>query len=114
MSERWIKESEQMLKMMKELTSKKERDRLEVINSLRFSLTAIGRSVVGWRTWISNLSLMTRFSLEELKGIDDTLHKQAETIMQYDIEATKRVMDKFPRIKMPRRRTKEREQGIYV
>ena len=115
MSERWIKESEQMLKLMKEQASKKERDRLEVINSILISLNALERSVIGWRSWIRNLSIMSKFSLEEMKGIDATLHKQAETIIEYDIESTKKLKNKFPRMKIPRqRRTRKREQGIYV
>ena len=112
MSERWIKESEQLLKGMKELTSKKERDRLEVINSILLTLNALERSVVGWRSWVENLFTMSKFSLEELNEIDETLQKQTETIIQYDIKATKRLKDKFPRI--PQRRTRERVRGIYI
>jgi len=113
LSERWIKESEGLLKLMKELTSKKERDRLEVINSMLLSLNALERSVRGWRTWIRNLSIMSKFSLEELKGIDATLQKQAETIVEYDMESTERWTDKFPQMRIPPR-TRERERGLYV
>ena len=116
MSERWIKESEQLLKGMKKLTSKKERDRLEVINSILLSLNALERSVRGWKAWIRNLSIMSKFSLEELRGMDEALQKKAETIIEYDIETTKRWKDKIPQIRIARRRTREREEtrGMYV
>jgi len=112
LSERWIKGSEQLLKLMKELTSKKERDRLEVINSIILSLNGLERSVHGWRSWIRNLSIMSQFSLEELKGIDETLQKQVEPIIKYDMEATKRWEDKFPR--RTRRRTRKGDRGMSV
>ena len=119
MSERWIKERERLLKGMKELTSKKERDRLEIINSLLLTLNALERSVLGWRSWIGNLSIMSKFSLEELKEIDEALYKQAETVIEYDIEATKRWKDKIPPSRIARRRIgrigeREETRGIYV
>jgi hypothetical protein len=113
LSERWIKESEGLLKLMKGLTSKKERDRLEVINSLLLSLNAIERSIQGWRTWIRNLSIMSQFSLEELKEIDATVQNQAKTIVEFDIVSTKRWKDKFPIIR-PSRRIRDRGRGIIV
>lgn len=116
MSERWIKECERLLKGMKESTSKKDRDRLEIINSILFTLNALERSVIGWKSWIRNLSIMSRFTVEELEEIDEALRKQVETVIEYDIEATKRWKDKFPIIRIARRRVREREetQGLYV
>ena len=68
MSERWVNESEMFLKGMKELSSKKDRDRLEIITSIVVTLNALERSIDGWKGWIGNLPLMSSFSIEELKG----------------------------------------------
>ena len=116
MSERWVRSSEQILKRMKEVASKKDRDRLEIINSTLFSLNALERSINGWKTWIRNLSLMSRFTSEELEEIDKALHKQAESIILYDLEATKKWKDKFPRGRIIRERRSGRgeAQGLIV
>jgi hypothetical protein len=96
LSERWIKESTQLLEKMKDLTSKEKRDRLEIINSLLFSLNILDRSVHGWRNWIRNLSLMAQFTVEDLIEIEKALHKQIQYFLEYDIETTKRWKDKMP------------------
>lgn len=118
MSERWINESELLLKGMKELSSKIDRDRLEIINSVLFILHTLERSIGGWKRWIENLSLMSNFSLEELKEIEEALQKQAVTIIHYDIDATKRWSNKFPQINIVKRKTRPRQneitKGLYV
>ena len=48
------------------MSSKEKRDRLDVVNSMLFTLNILERSLNGWRLWIRNLSLMSRFTLEEL------------------------------------------------
>jgi hypothetical protein len=100
---------------MEELTTKKERDRLEVINSILFTLNSLERSIHGWRSWIRNLSIMSKFSIDELKEIDEALHKQAKNIIKYDLEATKKWKDKFPKIRIPRRIKRETDETrMYV
>ncbi len=117
LSERWIGESEQLLRRMKELSSKEKRDRLEVINSLLFTLNILERSIQGWRAWIGNLSVMSQFTLDELTEIEQALEKQTQVIIEYDVEATKKWMDKFPHIHVPQRETEEEGReghGMYV
>jgi hypothetical protein len=118
LSERWIGESEQLLRRMKELSSKEKRDRLEVINSLLFTLNILERSIQGWRAWIGNLSVMSQFSLEELTEIEQSLEKQTQGIIEYDVEATKKWIDKFPHVHIPERREPREEgredHGMYV
>lgn len=117
MSDRWVRKSEILLKGMKALSSKKEKDRLEIINSILFTLNNLERSIHGWKRWISNLSLMSNFSIEELKEVEEALWKQAETVIRYDIEATNKWSTKFPRIKIANRKArskpKEVTRGIY-
>ena len=116
LSERWIKESEQLLRRMKALSSKEKRDRLEIINSILFALNIMERSVHGWKLWVGNLSLMSQFTLEELAEIEEALEKQVRPFIEYDVEATKRWKDKFPQIRVARRRRGEGEEtlGMYV
>jgi hypothetical protein len=118
MSERWIKESEQLLRRMKTLSSKEQRDRLEIINSILFALTILERSLNGWKLWVRNLSLMSQFELDELMDIEKALGKQIQPFIEYDVEATKKWKSKFPqqvRRLVPRpRREAEESRGLYV
>ena len=116
MSERWIKECEQVLEGMRKVTSKKDRDRLEHITAMLFIINALERSLNGWKMWVRNLSMMSRFTLEELEEIEKALHKQAESIIKYDIEATKKWKGKFPVLRIPRQRRVRREDtpGLIV
>lgn len=110
MSERWIMESEQLLRRMKELSSRDERDRLELINSIIFYLNVLERSLRGWRFWVGNLSLMSQFTLEELTEMEVTLENQIRPFIEYDIEATKKWKDKFPQVPAAPRRMGEEEE----
>ncbi len=117
LSERWIEESEQLLKRMKELSSKEKRDRLETINSILFILNFLDRSVEGWKLWVGNLSLMSQFTLEELEEIEGSLKNQTQSFIEYDMSATKKWMDKFPQIHMVPKVKREDEnsrRGMYV
>lgn len=116
LSERWIEESEQLLQKMKEFSSKEKRDRLEVVNSILFTLDILERSLHGWRLWVRNLSLMSQFTLEELVEMQKTLEQQIQTFIQYDIEASKMWRDKFPPVRMIRERKGDEEEGrgMYV
>lgn len=70
----------------------------------------------GWKLWVRNLSLMSKFGLEELSEIEKALEKQIRPFVEYDIEATKKWKDKFPRIQVisKRKRKKAGVQGMYV
>ncbi len=106
LSERWIQDSKQILKEMEKLS--KGKDRLDMVRSMRFSLYALQRSVVGWFTWVNNPDVMARFSLEELKEINETLTKFAESYIEYDIKATEK------RTGMPKKRGKRRKEEFYA
>ena len=115
MSDRWVEESEQLLKRMKALSAKEERDRLEVVGSMLFILDVMERSLNGWRQWIRNLSLMSQFTLEELVEIQRSLEKQIQPFIEYDIEASKKWMEKFPIVQAGSRRMREEEgHSMYV
>ncbi len=101
---------------MDALSSKEEKDRLEVINSILLALNVLERSLGGWKYWVRNLSLMSHFSLEELADIEGVLERHVRPFIEYDIEATERWKDKFPQVKVSREKGKEERetQGIYV
>ena len=95
---------------MNELSSNEKKDRLETINSIIFAINVLDRSISGWKRWLGNLMSMSQFTAEELNEIEETLNKQIQPFVEYDIEVTKRWKDKFPQI--PRRRRGEREEEI--
>jgi hypothetical protein len=119
MSDRWNKENQQILDMMEKLASEDGKDRLKVVNSILFSLNALERSISGWKSWAGSINIMSRFDLDELQEIDEALRQQAKTIIEYDVEATDRWKDKFPRIGLTLQRGEGREpqesrEGMYV
>ena len=119
MSERWVKESEQLLKKMNELSSKAEKDRLETINSIIFALNVLERSIYGWKLWVGNLSLMSEFTSEELVEIEQSLKQQIQPFVEYDMMATQKWIDKLPpvpkKFSRPKRMGERAEtQGMYV
>lgn len=114
MSERWVKESEQLLRKLNELTSKEKKDRLETISSIIFAINVLERSVRGWKRWVGNLSLMSQFTGEELAQIEEDLEKQIQVFVKYDIEVTKRWNNKFPRIPRSRNRRGLNQSGMFA
>jgi len=62
LSERWIQVSEKILSQLKRLEEAREKDRLEYVRSIRFTLSALQRSLLGWMQWVNNPDIMTRFT----------------------------------------------------
>jgi len=116
LTERWISQSEELLKTLKELASKKGEDRLELVNSMIFTLNAIDRSIHGWRSWIQNLPLMAKFPEEDLREMTEGLIKKAQEFIEYDVQVTEKHKEKIPRIVVFRRKGEEDrpERGIYA
>jgi len=109
-----MKESEQLLRRMKDLSSKEEKDRLEIINSLFFNLNVLERSLHGWRQWVQDLSFISKFSLEELMEMEESLEKLIQPFVKYDIDATQKWSKKFPQVQVNQRRREAENQGMYV
>ena len=106
LSEQWLQRTEKILKVLQENKDKAGKDRLETINSILFSLNAVDRSSKGWRRWVSNLSFMTRFSLDELHQMEVGLINIVHDFIEYDRDTAKRHQDKIPqgRFRVRRRR----------
>jgi len=115
MTERWVAQSKELLKALTELASKKEEDRLEMVNTMMFVLNSMDRSLHGWRSWIQNLSLMSKFTEEELRQMREGLLQKAQEFINYDMQITEKHKDKIPSIVVVRKRSEEGpETGIYA
>lgn len=89
MSEEWIKTCENLLEQTRKFSSRNARDRLDFVQSLRFSLYAFHRSILGWMNWINNPDIMATFKREELAEMDKKLADFVESFIEYDIKVTK-------------------------
>ena len=115
MSERWISILETLLDQIKHLEEVKERDRLELVKSLRFVLNVLQRSVLGWLGWVENLEVAARFTQEELEKMDKKLSEFTRSFVKYDIEATKLAAKKGLKAKKKAKKKKEkRTEAFYV
>ncbi|NIO36456.1 DUF2153 domain-containing protein [Candidatus Bathyarchaeota archaeon] len=112
MSERWVKVSEKILNQLKHLEGAKKKDRLELVRSMRFVLRALEMSLVGWKQWVNNPDIMTKFTKKDLDKMNSKLSEFTRSFIEYDIEATKlgtqvglKAMKKVKRKKEPTRKT---------
>ena len=101
---------------MEERTAKQDRDRLELINSMLFSLHALSQSVHGWQKWIHNLSFMSKFSINELQEMEAGLVATVRTFIEYDLDVTKRHEHKIPQIRrrVEEKKDKDNPSGMYA
>lgn len=113
MSKTWIQVSEKILSQLKNSEATKKKDRLEYVRTIRFTLSALQRSLLGWIQWVNNPDIMTRFTQEDLESIDKKLSDFARTFIEYDLETTKlgsqRGLKAIKKIKK-----KERADTFYV
>ena len=117
MSEGWVQTCEQLLKQLKKFSAKKDKDRLDLVQSMRFSLYALHRSLLGWMNWVNNPDIMASFKHEELAEMNKKLTEFAEDFIKYDAEVTQRGAEKNLKMKRPRRESVERrslEEVFYV
>jgi hypothetical protein len=89
LSERWIQVSEKILEQLKRLGDTKDKDRLELVRYLRFVLSVLQRSLLGWTQWVNNPDIMTNFSQKDLETMTEKLSEFTRSFVEYDVEATK-------------------------
>ena len=89
MSEGWIQTCQKLLEQIKEFSAKKDKDRLDLVQSMRFSLYALYRSLLGWMNWVNNPDIMATFNLKELQEMDVRIIEFVEGFLKYDVEVTK-------------------------
>lgn len=115
MSGSWIRVSKRILDQLKKLDSKRDRDRLELVRSMRFALKALEMSLAGWKGWVNNPDVMTQFSKKEIEEMSRKLSDFTRTFMKYDIEMTKLGSEKgLKDEKKVKKERKEKDRTTYV
>jgi hypothetical protein len=115
LSERWIQVSEKILDQLKHSEVAKKKDRLEYVRTIRFTLSALQRSLLGWMQWVNNPDIMTRFTQEDLESINKKLSDFARSFIEYDLEATKLGSQRgLKAIKKVKKKKDERADTFYV
>jgi hypothetical protein len=94
MAERWISRNKRSLERLKELTAKKDKDRLELVKTMNTCLYLVGRSLSGWSTWVNNPSAMANFTQEELAEMEQKLTEFTESFLEYDVKVTELGLEK--------------------
>lgn len=89
MSESWIQASERSIEQIRRFLERKDMDRLEIVQSMRFILLSLHRSLLGWMNWVNNPDIMVAFSKEELAEMNRRLGEFVQEFIKYDIEVTK-------------------------
>ena len=116
MSEGWIRVSERILDQLKRLEDTKDKDRLELVKSLRFVLSVLQRSLIGWTQWVGNPDIMTIFSQEDLETMTKTLSEFTRSFVEYDLKMTSLGVKKglkSPK-KVAEKKKEERTERFYV
>ena len=116
MSERWVKRCERILEQIKALETAKERDRLDLVYSLRFGLRVLWSSLESWMQWINSPRIMTQFTPEELKKMNSTIMDFVKSFIEYDIKMTEQGIKKSFSESSERRPSREREvpERFYI
>ncbi len=119
LGEGWVETSEKILDQMRKLGNKKEKDRLDLVQSMRFSIYAMHRSLLGWMNWVNNPDIMSSFSREELDEMNKKLKGFVEDFIKYDVKATLQGADKGTLMREARQAAEEQarrspEDQFYI
>jgi len=119
LNESWIQTSEKVLEQIRKFSEKKDKDRLDLVQSMRFTLFALNRSLLGWLSWVNNPDIMASFKLEDLEEMNRKLVAFIEEFIKYDMEATKQGAKKSGAALEARQEAEERvrrtpEDAFYI
>lgn len=116
MSEGWVRVSEKILEQLKRLEETKGKDRLELVRSLRFVLSVLQRSLLGWTQWVNNPDIMSIFTQDDLKKMTEQLAKMTQDFVEYDMKMTSLGVEKGLKTpkKITKKKGKERTERFYV
>lgn len=92
------------------MSAVEEKDRLELVKSIKTLLAFTGRSLAGWTRWVNNPDTMARFSQEELEDMEKYFSNFAESFIEYDLNTTKLGMEKG----LKRKSIADRKQFRFV
>ena len=116
MSAEWIRVSEKILDQLKRLDETKGKDRLELVRSLRFVLSVLQRSLLGWTQWVNNPDIMSLFTQKDLEKMTKQLSEFTSSFVKYDLEMTSLGVTKGLKApkKVPKKESKNRNERFYV
>ena len=116
MGETWVQTCERLLEQLRRLSEKKDKDRLDIVQSMRFALYALQRSLLGWVNWVNNPDIMASFSLQELEEMNKKITSFVEDFLKYDVEITQIGARKSLEAEKARRKSSRRtpEEAFYV
>jgi hypothetical protein len=116
LSEGWVQTSETLLEQIRESSAEKDKDRLDLVQSMMFSLHALHRSLQGWIDWVNNPDIVSAFNKEELDEMTKKITEFTEAFIKYDVEVTQRGAQKSLRTKKPAQPAERRslEDIFYV
>jgi hypothetical protein len=115
LSERWIQVSKKIMEQIKRLEEAKDKDRLELVRSIRFMLSTLQRSLLGWIQWVNNPDIMTRFTQEDMEKMNTKLSEFTRSFIKYDLEATKLGAQRGLKArKKVKKKKEERAEIFYV
>ncbi len=115
MSEIWVQVSKKVLDQIKRLEEAEERDRLDLVRSILFMLSALQRSLLGWMGWVNNPDIMTKFTQEDLAKMSKKLSELTRSFIEYDLEATMLGAQRGLRArKTVKKKKEERPEIFYV
>ena len=116
MSDGWIRVSERIIDQLKRHEDTEDKDRLELVRSLRFVLGVLQRSLIGWTQWVGNPDIMTIFSQKDLEKMTKTLAEFTRSFVEYDLKMTSLGVKKglkSPK-KVEKKKKEERTERFYV
>lgn len=116
LSQRWIHVSEKIIDQLNRLEDVKDRDRLELVRALRFVLSVLQRSLLGWTQWVNNPDIMSIFSQKDLEKMTKKLTEFTQTFVKYDLEMTSLGVKKGLKTpkKVENKKKEERTERFYV
>ena len=116
MSEGWIQVSERVLEQLKHFEETKDKDRLDQVRYLRFVVSVLQRSLIGWTQWVNNPEIMTIFSQNDLEKMTKTLSEFTRSFVKYDLEMTRLGVKKGLKSSknVAKKKKEERPERFYV
>jgi len=115
MSENWIQVSERIIEQLKDLDKTKEKDRLDLVRSLRYLVSVLQRSLFGWTQWVNNPDIISIFTKEDLEQMTKKLTDFTRSFVKYDLEMTNLGINKGLKApKMVKKKKVDRNDRFYV
>ncbi|MEJ2272615.1 MAG: DUF2153 family protein [Candidatus Bathyarchaeota archaeon] len=109
MSERWIEVSKKILEQLENMEETRNKDRLELVRSLRYILSVMQRSLFGWTQWVNNPDIISIFSQDDLEQMTKKLSEFSKSFVLFDLEMTSLGVKKG--LKAPKKIKKKREEN---